>query len=288
MDPALRERLLDAAWPVSDEVRRRAALLGDWQGINEYGYDEFGMHPPTALVAATVVERLYRDYFRVDARDADLVPATGRVLIYGNHSGQLPIDGALVAAAQLLDRKQPRLVRSLFEYWFPTLPFVGTFLNRAGQVTGLPDNCKRLLEKEQCMLVFPEGIRGSGRLWRDRYKLMRFGTGFVRLALETGAPLVPVSVVGGEEQAPSFYDLKPLARAIGFPYFPLTPFFPWLGLLGAVPLPVRYRIRFGEPIRLDGRGDEPDEVVAEHVERLRGALRALLDRSLAERRHVFW
>jgi 1-acyl-sn-glycerol-3-phosphate acyltransferase len=117
---------------------------------------------------------------------------------------------------------------------------------------------------------------------------MRFGTGFVRLALQTQSPLVPVAVVGGEEQAPSLYDFRPLAKLLGFPYFPITPFFPWLGLVGGMPLPVKYRIEFGEPIRLEGQGDESDAFIARHVETLRAALRSLLDKLLAERKHVFW
>jgi 1-acyl-sn-glycerol-3-phosphate acyltransferase len=287
VDEITRTRLLDSAWPVSKAVRRQAQRI-DWQNINEYGYDELGFHPPTAMVAASAVELLYRHYFRVEAKGTERVPATGRVLLYGNHSGQLPLDGAMVAASQFFDRETPRIVRTLVEYWFPTLPFVGTYLNRAGQVTGLPGNATRMLEREECVAVFPEGIRGSGKLFKDRYRLLRFGTGFVRLALQTGTPLVPVAIVGGEEQAPSLYDVKPLAKALGFPYFPLTPFFPWLGLLGAIPLPTKYRLEFGEPISLEGHGDEPDEIIAGHVEMLRNELASLLGKLLAERKHVFW
>jgi 1-acyl-sn-glycerol-3-phosphate acyltransferase len=287
MDEMQRDRLLAQVWPVSARVRDQAMKL-DLSAVNEYGYDEFGFHPPTAMTAASVVELLYRHYFRVEVQGVDNVPSRGRVLLYGNHSGQLPIDGALVAASMLFEPAQPRIVRSLVEYWFPTLPFVGTFFNRAGQVTGLPGNAKRLMERDECLLVFPEGIRGSGKLWKNRYKLMRFGTGFVRIALETGTPLVPVAVVGGEEQAPSLYDVKPLARLIGFPYFPITPTFPLLGLAGGVPWPVKYRIRFGQPIHLTGHGDEADEVISEHVEVLRGELSSLIGQLLAERKHVFW
>lgn len=287
MDETQRDRLLATVWPVSRHIREQAAKL-DFSSINEYGYDEFGFHPPTAMIAASVVELLYRRYFRVEAAGVEHVPSSGRVLLYGNHSGQLPIDGALVAASLLFEPAQPRIVRSLVEYWFPTLPYVGLFFNRAGQVTGLPGNAKRLMERDECLLVFPEGIRGSGKLWRDRYQLQRFGTGFVRIALETGTPLVPVAIVGGEEQAPSLYDVKPLARLLGFPYFPLTPTFPWLGILGGIPWPVKYRIRFGAPIHLTGRGDEADELIDEHVRMLRERLETLLGQLLAERKHVFW
>ena len=287
MDEASRQRLIEETWPVSENVRRQAELL-DWSNLNEYGFDEFGYHPPTAMTAASAVEFLYRHYFRVEARAVENVPARGRVLIYGNHSGQLPVDGAMVAATLLFKRETPRIARGLIEYWFPTLPFIGTFLNRAGQVTGLPGNASRLMERDECLLVFPEGIRGSGKLWKDRYRLMRFGTGFVRLALKTGTPLVPVAVVGGEEQAPSFHDFKPLARLLGFPYFPITPTFPWLGLLGGIPWPTKYRIEFGQPIELSGDGDEPDEIIAEHVDRLRNELSSLLGRVLSEREHIFW
>ncbi len=288
MKTSVIDRLVEQAWPVSAEVRRKASQVEDWSTINEYGYDEFGLHPPTAMIAASVVEVLYRKYFRVDAQGLENVPSTGRVMVFGNHSGQLPVDGGMVAASLLLDKDPPRITRSLIEYWFPTLPFVGNFLNRAGQVTGLPGNAIHLLERDQCLLVFPEGIRGSGKLYKDRYQLKRFGTGFVRIALQTGTPLVPVAVVGGEEQAPSFHDLKPLARMLGFPYFPITPFFPWFGLLGGIPLPTKYRLRFGEPIQLEGHGDESDEVISDHVERLRSELSSLLGGLLHERQHVFW
>ncbi len=281
------KRLIEDAWPVSESARTQARLI-DWSNINELGFDEFGFHPPTAVIAASAAEYVYRHYFRVDARGMENVPNTGRVLLYGNHSGQLPLDGAMIAAALLFEKKQPRIARTLIEYWFATLPFAGTLLNRLGQVTGLPDNAIRLMKLDECLLVFPEGIRGSGKLYKDRYRLMRFGTGFVRLALETGTPLVPVAVVGGEEQAPAFFNVKPVARALGFPYFPLTPFFPWLGLLGALPLPTKYRITFGDPVKLEGRGDEPDEVINGHVERLRNDLSALLGTRLSEREHVFW
>jgi 1-acyl-sn-glycerol-3-phosphate acyltransferase len=285
--PSIRE-IIENAWPVSAEVRRKALLVNDWSHLNEYGYDEFGFHPPTAMTAASVVAVLYRKYFRVEARGLENVPDSGSVLIYGNHSGQLPVDGAMVAASLLLDKDPPRVTRALMEYWFPTLPFVGNFLNRTGQVTGLPGNAEHLLRHGQCALVFPEGIRGSGKLWKNRYRLMRFGTGFVRIALQTGTPLVPVAVVGGEEQAPSFHDLKLLAHTLGFPYFPITPFFPWFGPVGGIPLPTKYRIEFGTPIELDGDGDESDEVIARHVDLLRGKLSSLLGGLLHERKHIFW
>lgn len=287
MDEVLWNRLLEEAWPISESVREQGQKL-DWKNINELGFDEFGFHPPTAMVAASVMEFLYRHYFRVEAHGVENVPPEGRILLYGNHSGQLPFDGALVAAALFFDATHPRMARSLVEYWFPTLPFIGTFLNRAGQVTGLPENAIRLMEQDECLLVFPEGIRGSGKLYKNRYRLMRFGTGFVRIALQTKTPLIPVAVVGGEEMAPSLFDVKPLAKLLGFPYFPLTPTFPWFGALGGLPYPVKYRIRFGEPIYLDGAGDEPDEIIAEHVEMLRNELATRLGKLLDEREHIFW
>jgi 1-acyl-sn-glycerol-3-phosphate acyltransferase len=285
---AVLEELFEESRVIDDEIRDQARRVVDWGRINEFGYDEFGFHPPAAMRVAAVAKLLYRHYFRVEARGLENVPAQGRVMLYANHSGQLPLDGMVIAGAQFYDRRPPRIVRSLFEYWFPTLPFVGTMLNRAGQVTGLPENAIRLMETDQCLLVFPEGIRGSGKLWRDRYQLQRFGTGFVRIALETGTPLVPVAVVGGEEQAPSFYDFKPLARLLGFPYFPITPFFPWFGLLGGLPLPTKYRIEFGQPVYLEGQGDESDEYINQQVQMLRGELSSLLQRLLSERQHIFW
>jgi len=210
------------------------------------------------------------------------VPDSGRMLVVGNHSGQLPFDAAMVEVALLFDKDPPRVARALVDTWVPSLPFVSTFMSRCGQIVGTPDNCRRLLAAEEALLVFPEGTRGLNKLFAERYRLKDFGLGFMRLALENGAPIVPVGVVGAEEQAPALFDLKPLARLLAFPAFPITP------TLLPFPLPSRYRLWFGEPMRFEGSPDDEDAVLEEKVDQVKAAITALLARGLEERPHVFW
>ncbi len=272
---------------VPREIDERADRLA--QKLNAYGFDAWGFHADTARVTATLGGWLHRYYFRTKVFDIERVPDDGRVMLIANHSGQLPIDGLLVALSMFLDHDPPRLVRSMVEHWAPTLPLVGNFFTRCGQFTGLPENAVSMLERDEVVLVFPEGARGSGSLYRDRYRLQRFGTGFLRIALQTGTPIVPVAVIGGEEQAPSFSQLRPLARLLGVPYVPLTPTFPALGPLGLFPYPVRYRLHFGEPIFFgDGDPDEDDETLQGRIDEVRSRLEALMAEGLKRRRHVFW
>jgi len=257
--------------------------------VNQFGYDAWGFHPDTARYTSVLGSLLYRRYFRTEVFGIENVPASGRVMLIANHSGQLPLDAVMIAMAMFLEADPPRVVRSMVEYWFPTLPFIGTLFQRVGQFTGLPENALSMLKRDELILVFPEGIRGSGRLFKDRYKLKRFGTGFLRIALEARAPIVPVAVIGGEEQAPSFHDIKPLARLLGFPYFPVTPTFPWLGLLGLIPFPTRYRLHFGEPIIFsDGEPTEDDETLNARIEQIRSRLQGMIDDGLQQRKHIFW
>ncbi len=249
---------------------------------NEYGVDPYGFDVDFATSAVAPLLWLYRKYFRVVTDGIERVPPEGRVLLVSNHSGQLPFDAAMIEVALLVDKDPPRAARALVDTWVPTLPFVSTFMARCGQVVGTPENCRRLLSAGEALLVFPEGTRGLGKPFRERYQLKEFGLGFLRLALENDAPVVPIGVVGAEEQAPSLLDLKPLARLLSFPYLPLTP------TLVPIPLPTRYRILFGEPMRFSGSPDDEDAVLQEKVEAVRDAIRALLARGLEERRHVFW
>ncbi|WP_242337673.1 MULTISPECIES: lysophospholipid acyltransferase family protein [Anaeromyxobacter] len=249
---------------------------------NEFGVDPYGFDLDFAVAAVAPLTWLYRKYFRVELHGVDNVPAEGRVLLVSNHSGQLPFDAAMIEVALLVEKDPPRVVRALVERWVPTLPFVSTFMARCGQIVGTPENCRRLLAADEAILVFPEGVRGLNKPFRERYQLRRFGPGFMRLALESGAPIVPVGVVGAEEQAPALLDLKPLARLLSFPAFPITP------TLLPFPLPARYHLHFGEPLRFTGSPDEDDAELERKVAEVQAAVAALLERGLAERKHVFW
>ncbi|MGZ6132455.1 MAG: lysophospholipid acyltransferase family protein, partial [Myxococcaceae bacterium] len=217
---------------------------------NEFGVDPYGFDVDYLTSAIAPLLWLYRRYFRVETHGIDNVPAEGRVLLVANHSGQLPFDAAMIDIALLVDRDPPRATRALVDTWVPTLPFVSTFMARCGQIVGTPENCRRLLAADECLLVFPEGTRGLGKPFSERYRLQSFGHGFMRMALESDAPIVPVGVVGAEEQAPQVLDVKPLAKLLGFPYLPITP------TLFPLPLPVRYYLHFGEPMRFTGSPDD--------------------------------
>jgi 1-acyl-sn-glycerol-3-phosphate acyltransferase len=253
--------------------------------LNALGYDSWGFHPHSARVYYSLAHRIYK-YFRPRIIDIQNIPQ-GRVLIVPNHSGQLPIDGLIVAVACLLELKPPRLVRAMAERWFPTLPWVNVAFSRSGVVLGDPINCKNLLDADNAILVFPEGTRGSGKIFQKRYQLADFGRGFMRLALQTGTPIVPVSVVGGEESIISIANFKPLAKALRMPYMPVPALLPLLGPLAFLPLPVRFHVRFGKPMRFEGRFDDEDDVIQEKVEQVMAEVDRMNQEGRAARRGWF-
>jgi 1-acyl-sn-glycerol-3-phosphate acyltransferase len=182
-------------------------------------------------------------------------------------------------------------VRSLHLHWFSTLPFVAPALAAVGQVPGVPENAVRLLEEDELVCVFPEGLKGVGKLYKDRYQLARFGRGgFVQAALRAQAQIVPVAVIGAEEIYPMLGNADAVAKSLGMPYFPLTPFFPWLGLLGTIPLPTRWNITFCEPLPTDEYGPEAADdplTVLMFTEQVRSTIQQTIDAGLAERSSVF-
>jgi 1-acyl-sn-glycerol-3-phosphate acyltransferase len=249
------------------------------------GVDPFGLDPEWAKYAIGVAAFFHRFYFRTTVHGIERVPS-GRVLLISNHSGQLPMDGLTIAASMFLDAEPPRLIRSMVEKWTQTLPFVGTAFSRMGQVVGVPENARRLLELGEVIMVFPEGARGIAKPFSERYRLTEFGLGFMRLALETRTPIVPIAVVGAEEQYLSLGSVEVVAKALGWPSFPFIPqlFFPG----GQLPLPTKYRIYFGEPLSFEGDPDDDDAVIEEKVARVKGTIQSMLNRGLKERKSIFW
>jgi 1-acyl-sn-glycerol-3-phosphate acyltransferase len=254
--------------------------------LNEFGYDPWGLHPDTVRRSALPALVLYKYYFRVETHGIEGLPP-GRVLLIANHAGQLPFDAAMISMAMLLEAEPPRIVRGMAEYWLSRLPWMSVLAARGGGVSGTPETCAEMLEAEEGVLVFPEGVRGINKPYSERYQLQRFGLGFMRLALETQTPVVPVAVVGSEEQQPGLANWKALGRLLGMPSFPVTPTFPWLGPLGLLPLPVRYHLYFGEPMHFEGAPSEEDSVVEEKVEQVKEAIADLLERGRRERKGVF-
>ncbi|OAN45246.1 glycerol acyltransferase [Chloroflexus islandicus] len=259
----------------------------------EYTTDPFGMDREIIEVARPFLSFMYHTWWRVQASGLEHVPAEGRALLVANHSGVLPWDGAMIATAVVNDHpaQNERIVRSLHLHWFTTLPVIAPTLAALGQVPGIPENAIRLLERDELVCVFPEGLKGVGKLFKDRYKLARFGRGgFVQAALRTQAPIVPVAVVGAEEIYPMFANAEGIAKLLGFPYFPLTPFFPWFGLLGVIPLPTRWSITFCPPIDTTRYGpDAADDpiTVLELSEQVRETIQETINQKLAERTSVF-
>ena len=250
---------------------------------NEYGYDSFGFNRDEAKIAVLIVQYIYRYYFRAQAYGTEHIPP-GRVLLIANHSGQLPFDGMVITGSLLFNMDPPRVARSMIERYVPSLPYVSFILNRWGQVVGTPENCIRLLDDEEVVLVFPEGVGGISKPFSKRYQLQNFGHGFMRLALESHCPIVPVAVIGAEEQAPAF-NVEPLAKLFRAPAFPVMPFPPFLPI---VPLPVRYRLYFGPPMTFDADPDLDDEEIAPLVAEVRSTIQSMIHLGLKERRHVFW
>jgi 1-acyl-sn-glycerol-3-phosphate acyltransferase len=267
------------SWTNSLAGDRSEALRTLGRPSNEFGVDRFGFDVNFLLAAAAPFLWLYKKYFRVETHGIEKVPP-GRVLLVANHGGQIPIDGAMIGVAMLLEANPPRAVRSMTEKWAATLPFISTIFARSGQIVGTPENCRRLLEGGEAVMVFPEGVRGISKLWPQRYQLQDFGLGFMRLALETETPIVPVAVIGAEEQAPALLNLKPLGKLIGFPALPVT--------ITPLPLPTKYRIYFGDPLTFTGRADDEDTELDKKVRVVKSAIQALLQQGLEERKNVFW
>lgn len=285
-DPSLAARLGDRFVEMVEDLMGEDldARLGRIPSYaNEVGHDPFGFDPEPARYALALAALLHRRYFRTIVHDIDRVPE-GRVLLIANHSGQVPLDGVIIGTALMLDAEPPRFPRSMVEKWTAELPFVSVLFPRLGQVVGSPENARRLLEQEQALVVFPEGVRGISKTFDRRYQLAQFGLGFMRLALETGTPIVPVGVVGAEEQYISIADAKPIARLFGMPNFPIIPQM-FLGLLA--PLPVRYRLYFGEPLRFEGDPDDDDAVVQEKVDVVKDAIEEMIERGLRDRPGIF-
>ena len=256
-----------------------------------YAVDDFGFDPQWTESFLDVFMVLYRDYWRVETTGVEHVPATGRALLVSNHAGVLPWDGTMIKTAVFAEHPHPRHVRALVASLFMGLPVMSWFLRRTGQTVGHPDDTRRLLERDELVLVFPEGVRGTGKQFKDRYRLRRFGRGgFVATAIRAGAPIIPISVVGSEEIYPMVADLAPIARFFGLPYFPVTPFWPWLGPLGMIPLPSKWRIQFHAPIHVEenppSAADDQNLVMA-LADEVRNTIQQGIYENLKLRRGVF-
>lgn len=288
----------------SGDRLREAAAFGSSQSLlstdyyfRQYGahglrslaaeVDDFGFDPHVDAKVKPLLEAVCKRYFRVELVGAEHIPQSGRALLVANRGGALPWDGLVLRTALRALRPELSPLRWLAEDSVIHYPFMGVFLNRLGAVRACPENAERLLAQDRLVAVFPEGAQGSRKLFRDRYRLQRFGRGgYVKLALKLGVPIFPTAIIGAEETNPILSRSRLLGRIIGSESLPLTPTFPWLGLAGLLPAPVRWRIAVGEPIDLSGYGpDSADDALVVHRlnEQIRSSLQTLVDQGKSAR-----
>ncbi len=243
-----------------------------------HGYDVFGMDPRAVARWAAVAAPLYDRYFRVESRGVEHVPAQGPAIVVANHSGVLPVDAAMLWLD--LHRRTGRYPRMIADRFVPGLPFVGTTFARAGVVSGTRTNVARLLDRGELLVIFPEGVGGVAKPWRERYHLERWHLGHAELAIAHAAPVIPTAIVGAEESWPVLVRLR-WARLFGAPYLPVP--------MSPVPLPARYHVRYGPPYRCADPPESADdpEVAAEAAARIRDAVEGLVAEALAARKGVW-
>lgn len=262
-----------------DFMRRR--LAGEYE-VDEFGFDA---HLSDAVIHPSL-RLLYRDWFRTEVVGAAKLPCDGAALVVANHSGTIALDALMLAVAVHEEHPRQRHLRLLGADLMFRLPFLSELARKHGSTLACHPDAERLLGGGHLVGVFPEGFKGVGKPYRDRYRLARFGRGgFVAAALRTGTPIVPAAIVGAEEIYPMLADFKPLARLLGAPYFPITPTFPWLGPLGLIPYPSKWMIEFGDPIPTGEYGDRADDplVVFNVADQVRETVQQMIDTLLIRR-----
>jgi 1-acyl-sn-glycerol-3-phosphate acyltransferase len=280
---------LPAPPPVVSDLRAHLPAIETERTITDWGRSE----RVEGLVDRTLYAFLYHYWFRCEVEGIEHVPSTGGALLVANHAGALPPDAAMITKAIQEEHPRPRPLHLTVEHFFKGYPFFSIFVARIGGVPAHPANVQRLLHDErQLVLVFPEGAKATAKLYKDRYKLRRFGRGgFVAAAMRAGTPIVPVAVVGAEEAMPTFAHVRVLQRLTGLLYFPVTPLFPHLGLLGAAYLPAKFKLRFLAPVATDRLGAEAWEdqgLVQEVAEEVRARIQDAVIDMLAHRRSVWF
>ncbi len=229
-----------------EDDERIASLM---QALGTQNYDALGLSPRVLRRSIGVFKLLYRYYFRVESEGHQVLPEKSGAILAANHGGLLPFDASMCIVDAVMKANPPRLLRTVVDRWAGSLPFVNIFYARVGQIVGTRENMQEMLRSNQLVLLFPEGMSAIRKRAAERYVLQNFHIGFVEESLRARVPIIPVSIVGADDQAPILYDLKPLAKLLRLPVFPITPTFPLLGPLGLLPYPVKYQISYGEPFR---------------------------------------
>jgi 1-acyl-sn-glycerol-3-phosphate acyltransferase len=262
------------------------------QIVRSESVDDWGLDRDFELAIKPFFDFMYFKYFRVETKGIHNIPYEGKSLLVSNHSGVIAWDGAMLKVALFNEHPARRELRFLVDDFVFYFPFLGTFMNRIGGVRACPENAERLLKHGELVAVFPEGIKGISKLFKDRYRLERFGRGgSVRLAMKTKSPIVPVAIIGAEETYPLLFKSQVLARPLGLPFLPVTPLFPLLGPLGCLPLPTKWTISFGTPISFEHSSskDLNDGIlVNQENEKLRQTIQTMVEEELSTRDSVFF
>ena len=261
VDPEVRERLERVELPWSD-----------------YGVDPYGISKRYLGPWFTTLKFFHRHYFSMESHGIEHVPKHGRAMLVGNHSGGFAIDGMMVISSLFFDMDPPRIGQGMAEKFLNKLPFASQISNRLGHLTGLPEHAERLLSDGRLLMVFPEGTRGTAKLYKERYSLVGFGSGFMRLAMKMKTPIVPFAFLGGGEAVPTIMNAYKIGRLMGVPYVPVTP---WIV---AVPIPAKLEVVYSEPMFFEGTGSEEDEAVQANVELVKARIAQLIDRGKKRRR----
>jgi len=285
MNPGIFKDLMRyAGGEIEAEVRRRLDTLADFQPEPGVEYDAFGASRKSLESILNQVYFFYRFYFRVETHGIENVAAMPRALITPNHMVPAPVDGMNIFAALFFEPEKPRLVRTIVHHFLALSPFLGTAINRAGQVIGSEGNARRLFEEDNLVMIFPEGANAIRPYPTRRYRLNRFSPGFLEYAIKYDYPIVPTAVIGSEESTMVLAEIKSLKGFMNVPRFPVTPTFPLFGLPGMIPYPVKFRIYFGEPMDFSGRKDEvedPDRIRL-MVEEVRLRVQKMLEEKISE------
>lgn len=284
-------RATEKIFSLKGMLRGFEVLEADYEALLKEKIDPFGRDPAFEQKVKPLFDFLYYRYWRLTSYGLENIPSEGRALLVSNHSGTLPWDGSMIRLSVTNDHPSGRDVRFLVEDFVYYLPFIGSWMYRLGGVRASRENAERLLKSNHLVTVFPEGVKGIGKAFSQRYHLQRFGRGgFIKLAIKTKSPIIPVAVIGAEEIHPMIYRSTFLAKPLGIPYIPVTPTLPWLGLLGFVPLPSKWSLYYGKPIDLSQYQDRIDDELLIHrlSEEVRQKIQEMVTEGLKKRRSVWW
>ncbi len=238
--------------------------------FGRFGVDPYGISKGHLAWFYLSLGVFYRDYFRVRAYGVENVPKQGRAMLIGNHSGGVALDGAMVIASMFFEMNPPRLAQGMIEKFLTRLPIASELSSRLGQFTGLPEHAIRLLQDDRLLMVFPEGARGTAKLYWERASLVGFGTGFMRMALATKSPIIPFAFIGGGDAVPTIFNAYKLGKLVGAPYLPITPY------LLPLPLPVPLSVHYGAPMIFEGTGNEDDQTIEQKVSEVKARVAELI------------